>query len=510
MTVESTALHQDGLATRFLKWCRPFFADPRKDRSGLGDLVKFVPALLVFALTAMRANSLIRDGDTYWRIAAGRWMLAHHAILHSDPFSYTFAGHPWLTHEWVAELIMALTFWTGGWPAFDLLFGLAAGVAAFLLARHFLKYLEPIPAVVLQQLALFCIVPYLLLRPHSLAMPLLIAWTGALLSARDGKRAPPWTILILMLVWSNLHASLVVGLFLVAVFAAEDAIESGRSWPQAVRRWLPFGLGALLAAILTPQGIAGLIFPLNLISATAVLAAVNEFQSSEVTTVTPLEVLLLGSMFFCFVRPMRLPLGRVLLFLLLVHLALEHRRDIYILASVGLMVLARPIALALGPGAERAGQEKGVKPISSVAASSSALAVVLIAAARFVIPAIPVDSRVAPTNALAHVPAELAREPVFNDYSMGGYLIFRGIRPFIDGRGDMYGDSFVENYARIIRPDRRGIETTFAKCKVMWTILIPDNAANEILDMLPGWRILYKDEFAIVHVRNDLVAPEHT
>ena len=341
-------------------------------------------------------------------------------------------------------------------------------------------------------------------------MPLLIAWTAALLSARDRKRAPPWTMLILMLVWSNLHASFVVGLVLVAVFAVEDAIELGRSWPDAVRRWLPFGLGALLAAILTPQGIAGLIFPLNLMSSTAVLAVVNEFQSSEFTTVTPLEVLLLGTMFLCFVRPMRVSLVRVLLFLLLVHLTLEHRRDIYILASVGLMVLARPIAVALGPGAQRAGRENAATPNSSVAVSSVALALVLIAVSRFVIPASPADSRVAPISALAHIPAELAREPVFNDYSMGGYLIFRRIRPFIDGRGDMYGDSFVENYAKIIRPDRRAIETTLSKYKVMWTIFIPDNAANEILDMLPGWRILYRDEFAIVHVRNDSFAPAHT
>ncbi|HWE06558.1 MAG TPA: hypothetical protein VG274_07605, partial [Rhizomicrobium sp.] len=102
-----------------------------------------------------------------------------------------------------------------------------------------------------------------------------------------------------------------------------------------------------------------------------------------------------------------------------------------------------------------------------------------------------------------HVPARLAAQPVFNEYSMGGYLIFRGIRPFIDGRGDMYGATFAENYARIIKPDRHAMETTFSKYKVMWTILTPDNAANGILDMLPGWRILYRDKFAIIYVRRD-------
>ena len=49
-----------------------------------------------------------------------------------------------------------------------------------------------------------------------------------------------------------------------------------------------------------------------------------------------------------------------------------------------------------------------------------------------------------------------------------------------------------------------------AKYKVMWTILTLDNAANEILDMLPDWHILYKHEFAIVQVRNDSFGPAHS
>jgi hypothetical protein len=38
---------------------------------------------------------------------------------------------------------------------------------------------------------------------------------------------------------------------------------------------------------------------------------------------------------------------------------------------------------------------------------------------------------------------------VLNTYGFGGYLIFSGVRPFIDGRSDMYGDAFFMRYADI-------------------------------------------------------------
>ena len=43
------------------------------------------------------------DGDTYWHIRAGEWMLAHHAVLRTDVFSYTRPGAPWHTQEWLSK-----------------------------------------------------------------------------------------------------------------------------------------------------------------------------------------------------------------------------------------------------------------------------------------------------------------------------------------------------------------------------------------------------------------------
>ena len=43
--------------------------------------------------------------------------------------------------------------------------------------------------------------------------------------------------------------------------------------------------------------------------------------------------------------------------------------------------------------------------------------------------------------------------PVLNDYGFGGYLIFEGIPPFIDGRAELYGDEFIKRYVQAMLLD---------------------------------------------------------
>ena len=54
--------------------------------------------------------------------------------------------------------------------------------------------------------------------------------------------------------------------------------------------------------------------------------------------------------------------------------------------------------------------------------------------------------------------------------------------------------------------DRNALQQTFAKYGVVWTLFTADNAFNALLDQLPGWRILYQDKFAVVHVRSDVLS----
>ncbi len=169
---------------------------------------------------------------------------------------------------------------------------------------------------------------------------------------------------------------------------------------------------------------------------------------------------------------------------------------------LGPMLLAEPLAATLKP---KARMQPATNRRMLRMAAAGGLLFLLMVSVRLAVSMPLAEDKFTPIAAIAHVPEAILRQPVFNDYNLGAYLIFRGVRPFIDGRAELYGDAFIANYARIVIDQDRGArQATFAKYGIVWTVFTPGNPFNAILDELPGWRILYRDKFAVVRVRTTL------
>jgi hypothetical protein len=108
-----------------------------------------------------------------------------------------------------------------------------------------------------------------------------------------------------------------------------------------------------------------------------------------------------------------------------------------------------------------------------------------------------------PRQALDSLLASHRPGPILNAYGFGGYLIFRGIPVFIDGRADLYGDKFVRETTQALWLEERGpgLEALLGRYRVNATLLAPDTPALQLLDRLPQWQRLYSDDTAVVHVR---------
>jgi hypothetical protein len=135
-------------------------------------------------------------------------------------------------------------------------------------------------------------------------------------------------------------------------------------------------------------------------------------------------------------------------------------------------------------------------------AALAATGFALLAVARLALPVTRGDDPVTPASALAHVPRFVRETPVLNDYSFGGYLIWNGVKPFIDSRADLYGDIFLENYATVTAPDKDALASTLAFYHVRWTIFAAGAPVVKVLDATPGWHRLYTDKLAVVHVHD--------
>jgi hypothetical protein len=112
-----------------------------------------------------------------------------------------------------------------------------------------------------------------------------------------------------------------------------------------------------------------------------------------------------------------------------------------------------------------------------------------------------------PTAALAAVEATHVTGQVLNDYGFGGYLIFAGIAPFIDGRAELYGDEFIKRYVQAMLLESNELPKLLEQYGIVWTLIAPERPAALLLDHLPGWRRLYADDVAVVHVRTNPAPP---
>lgn len=463
------------------------------------SLAPAIAALLAGGLIAF-APQIFNDGDTFMHVAAGLRMLDARAVLHADPFSYTFGGRPWQTHEWLSEVVMALAFRAGGWSGAALLSAFAAAATAGLLTRHLSRWLSGPVLAAVALLGLASLSSSLLARPHLLALPFLEMWAAELVIARSEGRLPAWGRLVpLMLVWANLHGSFLFGLLLLAAFGL-DAVVAGRGRPGLVLRWAGIGAAAGVAAVISPHGIDNLLFPLRLMSLKT-LSGVGEWSPMIPAAQAPFELTLLAGVFALVRTRARVPLLSLLLLLLLTYLAFKQVRHVLLFGITAPLLVAEPLGEAL--------QRPLPKPPvwARAAAIAAACAGLALAGLRLAWPVRLADSPVAPAAALSRVPDAVRAGPVFNAYAFGGYLIFEGVRPYIDSRAEVYGDPFRARYLRLASGDAALFARELEARRIDWTLLEPASPLIAVLDRTPGWRRLYSDRFAVVHVRAYPVSP---
>ncbi len=452
-----------------------------------------IPAILAFAVTLF-APQVMSDGDSYWHVAAGQWMLDHHQVIRTDSFSYTFAGKPWDTHEWLSEVVMALAYRAAGWAGVLALTGAAAASIMGLTAQRLTRSLTLTGTVLALALVAACLAPNLLARPHFLALPFLMLWTGALLDARAQGRAPSLGWLALMVLWANAHGSFLFGLALICPFALEALLAEPKAWRKTVKDWGLFGIGSGLAALLTPHGLDGLLFPLKL-GAMSSLSSIVEWRSPDFQHLPPVEIALLAGLYILLSQGVKVPPIRLILLLVLLYMTLGHARHETLLVLIG----APLIAELMGGGAAGEAVESRSSGLAASGAVMACAAVLL--SVKLLLPVPPADSSVSPFSALAHVPEALRRQPVLNHYDLGGYLIFRGVKTFIDGRTDMYGDAFNARYDAIMRPGKAAFDKAVHDYGISWTFLPPSSPLVPLLESSPDWRRLYADRYAVIDVK---------
>jgi hypothetical protein len=218
---------------------------------------------LVLALTGFISSYTVADPDLWGHVRFGLDTWRSRSLPATDAYSYLSAGHPWINHEWLAELLMGVAWQHFATPGLVALKLSVVWTTVIVVLRHLRRRgLSPLASAIVVVAGWWLMLPWLTaLRPQVFTY-LGCALVFALVTyAQAGHLRTLWWAVPLLALWANLHGGFLAGLGLLGVwtvvFVSTSAAEHGWRSPTtrtcAIQTLAPF-LAAALATVLTPYG----------------------------------------------------------------------------------------------------------------------------------------------------------------------------------------------------------------------------------------------------------------
>jgi hypothetical protein len=482
-----------------------------------------VGLIVVLGAVLLVALAPRQDTDLWWHLKDGAYIWAHHSVPTADFYTFTFAGHAWVDHEWLSELLLYGAYTLGGhWGPIVLFALIICGTFGLVYARMVTFGVNRILALFVLAAAFVASSPTWGARPQMLTLFFLAVY-GVLveryLQSRDRRflyALPP-----LMIVWTNLHGGWVLGFVLLVVtlvgevanraFGAENPLA-----PTELRALAAATGFTLVATFLNPNGAAEVLYPLVWIIPTPYANVLNEWVSPDFhqPAFMVFDAMLLALIAALFVSRARVNWTHLLIAVIFTHLALSESRNVAVWSIVVSPVLALAVQKAIDTirpesGAVQLG--RGGVPLRTQRILNWALLLLVlllypVEASKFIGGnALTRDERTQfPQGATAYLERHVLPRNTFANYAWGGYLIWRlypRYRDFIDGRANTLFNVPLLNDYLTASGAGGGWQGVLDRHHVSTVMISPGSPLSEVLTENRGWRVVYHDVTSVIFVR---------
>lgn len=428
----------------------------------------------------------LHDNSFMTHLATGRLILAGH-FPHTDPYSFTAHGSPWVVQSWIPAVGYAAADKLGGAAAIRAMSGAITALLMALVWRLTRPAKTLVPRVLIAALTFTVGAGLWSTRPLMFGLVLLAV---TLLIVQE-RRRPYWLVPLFWL-WVNSHGSWPLGLVLLGVLViGRRADHEPTDVPLRALAWAL--LGTVLGAI-GPLGLKALTFPVELLGRQQVLRSVAEWQSPDFADIAQRAFLVAVVVaVVCLARRPKYTNG--LLIAVFTAAALLGSRNI-VVASV---VLVPVLAAGLGGLGSLSGDRRS-RPITVAALAVIALGLVA-GAVRLQGPSWSLDAY--PQRATSYLQRQglldghhrvIARDLVGNYWEL---RFGTHANVFFDDRFDMYSDKVNDDVQRLMdaRPGWKRVVDQWHPDAILWQ---RDQPLAQVLRASPAWRVTYQDKHWVV------------
>ncbi len=454
------------------------------------------------------ARDGLADPDIWWHLRNAEYLLNNLRLPRVDTLSFTVIGHPWINHEWLAEVPYYLA-----WRAFGLL-GIKT-VSLVLLELIFLGLLylcwqasgnikaSTVVCIFAVMLGSVSFGPRTLLFGYVYLLALLII----LERFRSRGNAPLWAIPPLFCLWINTHGSWSLGMVAFAIFIGAGLVQgqwgrlTSERWSPLQLRKLGIAMSASAAALfVNPYGYRLVLYPLDMafrqklnISHIAEWVSVDFHDLRGKLALILIVALLLGALLSNY----KWKLHEVGLILFGLYSGLTYIRFLFLVAIFAAPLLAK--FLDFIPPYQR--------EIDKPLANAMIMATVL----GFMVGGYPTTAGLQksidhdyPSEAMPYLKAHPPTGPMLNFYLWGGYLEWnnRSIPTFVDSRVDIFEYAGVfQDYIDLVGINRP--ERILDKYGIQYVLFPPGEPLTYVLRHDPQWKEIYTGQVSVLFQRSN-------
>jgi hypothetical protein len=206
--------------------------------------------IIWLAFASVAVSPTYADLDLWGHTRFGLDWLDTHSLSLVDPYSFT-QDRPWINHEWLSEVAMALAFRAGGGPGLIALKAIVVGLTLAVLAWRLRGASGLVAGAILMLALLTAATMVLTVRPHLWSL----LGTVVLLALLDLPGKPGVSRIVvtalLFACWANLHGGWIAGMAALVVWSAVRSVRM----PQETRAWVALVAAGLAATLVNPYGI---------------------------------------------------------------------------------------------------------------------------------------------------------------------------------------------------------------------------------------------------------------
>jgi hypothetical protein len=432
------------------------------------DTRRLATAILFISVFAM-AVRVPADSDAWWHLRAGQITVESGQILQTDLFSHPRYGSPWINHSWLSQIALYLLFAGFSHAGLGLLVGIVVTITFTLVYAQMEG--DPFSRALVVIIAAATSSVIWSPRPQlfSFLLTALVGYILHLFKWRGRNRL--WLLPPVFVLWANLHAGYALGFMVLAAFIAGEVLNRflRRALPthDPALEWKEIGLVilvALLAAVLlviNPNTTRMWTYYLDTVGIGALRDHIQEWRSPDFHPLytQPFIWLLLGILGAIGLSGRRADGTDLAMVAMFAYAALLASRNIGPFALVAAPALSRHLAAFLS----RCGWDARLRRAHRRSATRGTvnlvllLLVLLAAVLKVIIPLNPdtverAERESFPADAVEWIQADQPPGEMFNPYNWGGYLIWKlwpDYRVFTDGRTDLYGNEFLQDYVRV-------------------------------------------------------------